>query len=232
MKLLARALVIVLLSGLGVSPAAADTYIKANFSGGIFGGGANVKAPFSGNGFTQGQTFTGSFVFDNALVPAGGSGFVNVFQQSFPDIANIPAADAFTFNFGPYTLAASDNIDALLPLGIQYNNGHFNGFVFISDFLFQGNYYQLNLSGGSLSVNALDGVPNPYDQHGYPTGSSLINGYINIGDVSLTSLTPYTPITPPPPPVVPEPASWLMMLAGFALTGARMRSRRRILRAA
>jgi len=32
--------------------------------------------------------------------------------------------------------------------------------------------------------------------------------------------------TPPPPPGVPEPASWAMMIGGFALAGAAMRRRR------
>ena len=43
----------------------ADTYTIASFSGAINGGSANVKPPFSGNGFTQGDSISGSFVFDN-----------------------------------------------------------------------------------------------------------------------------------------------------------------------
>ena len=70
----------------------ADTYTIASFSGAINGGSANVKPPFSGNGFTQGDSISGSFVFDNQLVPPPASGFRNVFFSTFPDIAAIPPA--------------------------------------------------------------------------------------------------------------------------------------------
>lgn len=193
------------------TPALADTYTKANFSGGTFGGGANVKAPFSGNGFFAGQTFTGSFVYDNVLVPAAGSGFVNVFPSSFPDIANIPAASQFTFNFGPlvFTPTGSDLF------GIQYNNGKFNGFAYINSFSFQGGSYQLNIQGGSLSVYEIVG--------GQPTFNSLVNGYINIGDTALTGRTAFVPVSQNA--AVPEPATWALMLIGFGGIGVAMRRR-------
>jgi hypothetical protein len=193
------------------SPAFADTYTKANFSAGIFGGNANVSSPFSTNGFFQGQTFTGSFVSDNQLVPAGGTGFVNVFASSYPDVANISAADLFTFNFGSLTFTATDP----QLFAVQYNNGAFNGFFYQNDFAFQGGNYRLGIQGGSLSVYAL--------ANGNITGSSLVNGYVNIGNSSVTGATPFTPTVVTAP--VPEPATWMMMIAGFGLTGAAMRRR-------
>jgi hypothetical protein len=171
----------------------ADTYTQASFSGAINSGNANVKAPFSGNGFTQGQTFSGSFVFDNQLVPAGNSGFTNVFFSSFPDIAAIPNASAFSFTFGSLSFNLGDNLNTLLPAGIQYNNGHFNGFEFITDFAFQNQEYQFRIDGSAITVKLLDGIPNAFDQHGFPKGGSLINAHINIGDNNLTGLTPFTP---------------------------------------
>lgn len=36
----------------------------------------------------------------------------------------------------------------------------------------------------------------------------------------------YSGVFVPPPGSVPEPASWLMLIAGFGLTGAAMRRRR------
>jgi hypothetical protein len=68
---------------LSASVASADVYMTANFSGSINPGGANVKAPFSGNGFAQSDPISGSFVFDSSLIPA--SGTVNVFYPAFPE---------------------------------------------------------------------------------------------------------------------------------------------------
>jgi hypothetical protein len=195
-----------------VQPAYADTYTKADFSAGIFGGGANVSPPFSGNGFFAGQTFTGNFVYDNNLIPAGGTGFVNVLASSFPDIANIPAADLFTFNFGPLTMTAADADE---PFAIQYNNGNFNGFSYVNNFAFQGGNYQLTISGGSLSVLELTS--------GIPSGRSLVNGFVNIGNSAVTNATPFVPVVNTP--AVPEPSTWLMMLAGFGIVGGAMRRR-------
>lgn len=199
-------------------PAAADTYTRADFSGAINPGNANVKAPFSGNGFTQSQPFSGSFVFDDQLIP--GAGTINVPFGSFPDIAQIPAGDAFSLSFGPLDFTLADNIDALIAPQIQYKNGEFNGFVFVADFLFQNNWYQFNLNGPAITVRLLDGIANAFDPHGFPTGSSLINAHIDIGNANLTNLRPYVIGG-----AVPEPAAWALMIAGFGLAGAALRRR-------
>ena len=110
---------------IGVAPqmAQADTYTEVNFSGAINPGGANVQAPFSGNGFTQGDPFSGSFVFDNQLVPAAGSGVTNVYFSNFPDAANIPAASSFNIAFDSLHFTAANNDSSqLFSAGIQYNN--------------------------------------------------------------------------------------------------------------
>ena len=196
------------------SPAFADTYTLTNFSGGTFGGNANVQVPFSGNGYFPGQTFSGSFVYDDALVPAAGSGFQNVFPSSFPDIANIPAPTQFSFNFGSllFTPTGADLF------GIQYNNGNFNGFAYVSSFTFQGKSYQLDIQGGTLSVFEIVG--------GQPTFKSLVNGYITIGNSALTGQTAFVPNAPTP--AVPEPATWAMMLVGFFGIGFAMRRHRAV----
>lgn len=196
------------------APALADTYTKANFSAGIFGGDANVSSPFSGNGFVQGQTFTGNFVFNNQLVPAAGTGFVNVGVASFPDIAGIAAADLFTLNFGSLVFTAADADE---PLAIQYNNGAFNGFFFVNNFAFLGGNYQMTINGGSLSVREL--------VSGVPTGRSLVNGFVNIGDSAATDRTAFVPTTVTP--AIPEPGTWLMMVAGFGIAGGAIRHRKR-----
>lgn len=183
--------------------ALADTYTSANFSGGIFGGNANVSGPFVGIVFPS-DTFTGTFVYDNSLIPANGSGFVNVALSSFPDI--VPS---FTFNIagGSYTV---DDPNA----AIQYNNGNFNGFSVNDEFSFAGNNYVLQINGGIIAVRLASD----------PAGSSFINGYINIGNGSLTGLTPYDPQVA----AVPEPSTWAMMILGFAGVGYMTYRRRKV----
>jgi hypothetical protein len=207
-------------TGLGIAAllasygaATADTYTSATFSGAINSGNANVKSPFSGNGFTQGDTFSGSLVFDNALVPAAGSGFVNVSFSSFPDIGIIPSTAALSFNFDGVVFNLSNNINALLPAAIQYSNGAFHGLEFISDFAFQGSEYQFRIDGTAITVKLLDGIPNSFDVNGFPTGKSLINAHLT------TSLTDLTPFDLPVASAVPEPTTWAMLILGFTGIG-------------
>jgi hypothetical protein len=200
-----------------VSAASADVYMTADFSGNL-GSSPNIKAPFNqlGSGFTGGMQFTGSLVYDVNLIPVNPSPATNVFFQNFPDIGAIPAATAFTLNFGTYTFNLSNNIDALLPAGIQYKNGQFNGLEFIADFSFLSHEYQVRIDGPVLTVFALDGVPNAFDPNGFPTGNRLIGGTIDTF-TGLTNVTPFDPNAVVDG--VPEPSTWAMMILGFAGVG-------------
>ncbi len=180
--------------GSTIGAASADTYTSANFSAGIFGGNANVSAPFSAV-VSQGETFTGTFVYDNLLVPANGTGFINVPLSSFPN-----AVPAITFIVNGNPFAVNDPNAA-----IQYNNGHFNGFNVNYDFSFANDIYELQISGGLLSVVLASN----------PLGHSFVNGYINIGDGAVTGQTPFVPQVA----AVPEPSTWAMMILGFAGVG-------------
>jgi hypothetical protein len=200
--------------------ASADVYMSANFSGNL-GSSSNIRAPFnqSGSGFTGGMQFTGSLVYDVNLIPGNPSSpqFQNIFFQNFPDIGLIPPATALTLNFGPYTFDLSNNINALLPAGIQYNNGQFNGLEFITDFSFgsPSQEYQLRIDGPVLTVFVLDGSSlNPSDPNGFKTGSRLIGGNIDTFD-GLTGAAPFTPTVGG----VPELSTWAMLLLGFAGIG-------------
>ena len=190
-------------------PAHAADYVKSEFSAGIFGGNANVRDPLRDPYFPS-DLFSGSFVYDTASIPGSGTGFTNVLLSSYPDAANIPAADAFTFNFGSRVFTLADDPMAM----VQYNNGNFNGFVFNTTFSFEGANYLFSLNGGSLKVVS----------EADPFGQPYINGYVNIGNGSLTGSTPYTPATAG---AVPEPATWALMIFGFAAVGGAMRSRRK-----
>ena len=200
-------LLVVALGVLSLLPAAAvaDTYHIATFSGGLFGG-PNVQPPFLGNGFNPGGAITGSFVYDDNLIPTSGSGIVNVFFSTFPDIAQIPPSTAFTLSVGGLTFNLGD---ALSPFpgfqdaAIQYNNGHFNGFFYISDFTFQGKPYELSLQGGTFGIVPIVG--------GNPGFNNLVSGFVNIGDGSLSNITVFTPPQAP----TPEPATGALL--GVAL---------------
>jgi hypothetical protein len=179
--------------------ALADTYHSANFSGQL-GSSPNIQPPFAGNGFDPGGAVTGSFVYDDNLIPAAGSGFVNVFFSNFPDIAQIPAATAFTISLGGLSFGLGDAGTPMFgtqEAAIQYNNGAFNGFFYISDFMFAGNPYELSIQGGTIAIYPIMG--------GLPGFNSLVNGTLNIGTGNLNGIMVYIPAQPPPP--VPEPAT-------------------------
>jgi hypothetical protein len=200
---------------LGMAPQVvrADTYTQADFSGQINPGNANVQAPFAGNGFTQGESFSGSFVFDDQLVPGPTSGFTNVPFSSFPDSADIPAISSLSFTFGALSFNLSNDLTNLGPAEIQYDNGQFNGLVFVSDFTFQNTAYQFFIDGSGITVTQLN-------SSGNPIGSSLINATLNIGNASLTNETPFTPTAPTP---VPLPGSLGLLGAALAALGSLRR---------
>jgi hypothetical protein len=193
--------------------ASADTYTEATFTGQVAGGNANVTAPFT-SVISQGQSFSGTFVFDNQSVPPAGSGLSNIFFSN-----NIPATDAFTLQLGTLSFNLSNGLAADAPYGTEYNNGAFNGFDYVSNFNFSNTEYQLQIDGGVLSVL-------PVDQNGNPilTDSSLINATINIGNSSLTNEKSYVPTATP----VPLPGSFGTFFA--ALAGLALLWRRPVLR--
>ena len=207
MSLISGAVAAALMFGAIPQLANADTYTEATFTGQVAGGNANVTAPFT-SVISQGQSFSGTFVFDDETVPSAGSGLTNVFFS-----AAIPTADAFTLKLGTLSFNLSNALAVDAPYGTEYNNGAFNGFDFVSNFNFSNTEYQLQIDGGVLSVL-------PVDQNGNPilTDSSLINATINIGNSNLTNETPFVPA---PVPLPGSFGTFFAALAGLALLRRR-----------
>jgi hypothetical protein len=60
----------------------------------------------------------------------------------------------------------SDNLNALTSPSIQYKNGAFNGFNFITNFSFQAKDYEFRIKGTAITVRLID--PNS----GFATGAA------------------------------------------------------------
>jgi hypothetical protein len=120
-------------------------------------------------------------------------------------------------------------------------------FVTVSPFIFaNGNSIFFTSAigdfNGTFNTVDADGLPANRVLSGYALGTFTPSGIYSGFDSGLASLTlsftqngeggaisgGFTLSTPPSPPpsVVPEPASWAMLIAGFGLTGAAMRRRR------
>lgn len=209
MKLLAK-VVGIAATLLTASAASADSYVSANFSGGVFSF-PNVNSPFNGV-ISPNSTFTGGLVYDTSLVPSG-TGYVNVPFASFPDIASIPASTAFHFTVG--SLSFNLNNDPLA--AIQYRNGRFNGFAANELFMFGGSQYDLLISGGTWQIYLAPGGNVDFS-------TTFVSGYFNTGDAALTGKTPYTPqVASVPGPVVGAGLPGLMMALGGLLAWRRRR---------
>jgi hypothetical protein len=200
----AIAITIVVTAGI---PVFADTYYSATFTGGVqwvrggsFDGIAWDPAGVSGN-----------FVYDANLIPGPGTGWVNVFfdntsARGFPDVGNIPGGTLFTIHLGatPLTFTFADAVTEPYSFppyhdaAIQYYNGNFNGFFFVSDFQYNGSSYRFDDQGGQWSIYAYSPMTGP--------GATYVSGYIDLAGMTTTG--PYTP----PTQQVPESSMILVLV--------------------
>jgi hypothetical protein len=171
--------------------------------------------------------------------------------SSSPLMLNFPGAGTATLNGTGYVGSGNDGLGRYAFSGSQYYYAGSDNFTIdfssaISAFGFYGTdigdyggQLTITLTGSNGITNLI--VPNTIGSNASTSGSNLYWGFydtantyssISFGnnsggadifgfdDFSIGTLTQVTP-TP-----APEPASWAMMLGGFGLLGASMRSRR------
>lgn len=205
---------------LSALPAHADVYMSADFSGGVLWPNTTVGT-FDGMDKNNNTAVTGHFVYDSSLIPGAASGYVNVFQNmpgtGFPDVGLIPSAVLFTINLGsnPVTFLFGDakSEGSYNDSAIQYNNGKFNGFFFVSDFGYNGKTYEFSDQGTLWSISTV--------VNGIPQYDNVASGYIN---TTLTNIQPYDPGQQSA--VTPEPGTMLLM--GVGVVGAALMHRRKM----
>lgn len=204
--------------GLAFAGAAnATTLVQVDFSGTLTPGNAAVRAPFNapGSGITQGMAVAGSFIYDKDLVT--GSGFELV---SFASLTIAPDS-AFQFDIGGLSFDLGDATTGSIGIApaIQFNNGVFNGFNYVSDFVYTNDLdYRLRFNSRNFQIKRVDPVT------GFNIGSTV---YVQ-GNLSSTLTNERAYVAPSGPTGVPEPASWALMILGFGSAGAALRRRRAI----
>lgn len=205
--------------GAAILPAqAAPIYVGADFSGTILttSGLANslgLQGTNTCNSCAAG-TVSGHVSFDSSLIPGSGTGTVNIALTSVSGISN---SNIFDIVFGSQPLGFEfGNSNVLSGPSIQFQNGVFNGFSFVEDFVVSGKTYELNMQGPSWTLNWLK------------SNSSMqlvASGSVIVGNQGLMHQTYFDP-APPQLPVnaVPEPTSIALVVLG--IWGVAMTRRR------
>jgi hypothetical protein len=188
---------------------AAPIYMTADFSGGILttGGLANslgLQRTNKCSGCAAGSV-GGQVLFDQSLIPGSGTGTVNV---TLAAITGISSSTIFNIEFGSKPLEFEFGDAGILGgPSIQFENGVFNGFFFMKNFVVDGKTYELNMHGANWTMDWLKSN----------SSSDLVaSGYLKVGNQGLTNQAYFDP-TPAQLPVstVPEPTVLALVMIGI-----------------
>lgn len=199
---------------IAISPArAAPIYTTADFSGGV----STVTGLGNSLGFHQTGVGSvgGHVLFDKSLIPASGTGIVNIELASITDASNhdifsiVLGSKPLGFEFGDTNVISSPSI--------QFKDGVFNGFSLIEDFIVNGKTYEFSMQGSAWTINWLKNN----------SSSDLVaSGYVTIGDAGLfNQAILLSPLPQLSATVVPEPATFALFgigLLGIVMTRRRM----------
>lgn len=134
---------------------AAPIYMTADFSGGILttGGLANslgLQRTNKCSGCAAGSV-GGQVLFDQSLIPGSSTGTVNV---ALAAIIGVSSSTIFNVEFGSKSLEFEFGDAGILGgPSIQFENGVFNGFFFMKNFVVDGKTYELNMHGANWTMD-------------------------------------------------------------------------------
>ena len=185
--------------------------MTADFSGGILttDGLANslgLQQTSTCSGCAAGSV-SGNVLFDQSLIPGSGTGTVTIALAAVTGASN---STIFDIDFGSRPLGFEfEDGNVLGGPSIQFNNGVFNGFFFVKDFVVDGKTYEINMQGANWTMNWLKSN----------SSSQLVaSGYLNVGNQGLTSQTYFDsslPATELPNNTVPEPTVLALVMVGM-----------------
>jgi hypothetical protein len=199
-----RGILLALAILLSARPASAQL-LQGDFSGGTLtlkGPAFNAccSTPFGGITY-RGPNISGSFIYDPSLIPASGTGFVNVpLPVTDPDAFHLVMGDLVSP--APFIFTAAMALPTTVAQ-VQYNNGAFKGFSYFSAFFYNAHEYQLDIQGGIWTIyDRANGVEN--------LSNIAASGYINVGNANVTNVRPFEAVT-----AAPEPASLVLLATGL-----------------
>jgi hypothetical protein len=190
---------------------ATPIYVTADFSGGILatGGLANslgLQRTNTCSGCAAGS-LSGNVLFDQSLIPGSSTGTVNIALAAVTGASNSAIFDV-EFGSKPLSFVFGDE-DVLSGPSIQFENGVFNGFFFVKNFVINEKTYALNMHGAYWTMSWLKNNS---------SADLVASGYLDVGNQGLTNQT-YFELPLPPAELldnaVPEPKVFALVMVGM-----------------